>query len=211
MKNHRRLSVCLALLIAAMHAWPQTPALADQPAPSVGSKHPDSFPPACGSEGTGDVRATTFLMLYVNICLGHIAKLDELRAKLAALPRLPPEIAAKLSTSSIELDVWPVPDPHGHFLVAVGRHKSICAVYARRVDTEQVKAHFEQLVSKAPQPVISTERSRSKGLGATGKGETVFYKWSLPNVPRAHYFGLSTNPDPDADIQAHFSVTLGTE
>ena len=86
-------------------------------------------------------QAGAFAKMYGSLCLHNLPDLQALRDKLAPMPKLPPDQAA-LFLSNAAGDAWPVPDKRGTFVLALPTGKNLCAVYARRADTDSAASLF---------------------------------------------------------------------
>lgn len=157
-----------------------------------------------------DAQAATFIRLYTRVCLKHLHNLAELRAKLAPLPKFPAD-QAKPFVHDKDADAWPVPDKVGHFVVVVARQRPFCAVYGREANTELVKAEFAQIVDMAPAPLVATQIDQKEGDGLSGRAETVFYEWRLPNAPIATLFGLTTDATGAAGLKAMATASINSK
>ena len=147
-------------------------------------------------------QAGAFAKMYGSLCLQNLPDLQALRDKLAPMPKLPPDQAA-LFLSNAAGDAWPVPDKRGTFVLALPTGKNLCAVYARRADTDSAASLFTTLVASPPPPfVVKRVRDESKQTAVNGMTHTVSYEWSVPNSARKMLFTLTTAPSPTASIQA---------
>ncbi len=160
---------------------------------------------------TGDEQASSFINLYSALCLKHVNNLDALREKLRPLPKLPPEKAEHFLAGRAG-DVWPIPDKHGTFVLALIKGENLCAVYARRADTEAVQQHFSAIVATAPPPLVATPVANKRAqTSANGQTRTVAYEWSAPNAHRKMLFTLTTASSATAQIQAMGSAAIVSE
>lgn len=159
----------------------------------------------------GEEQAKSFVNIYSSLCLKHLSHLDELRDKLRAVPQLPPE-SAKHFLGERAGGVWPVPDPHGSFLVALFDGVNFCAVYGRRVDTEAVQQGFSAIVATAPSPLVATQVTNKQAqTAANGQTHTVAYEWSVPSAGHKMLFTVTTAPSANALIQAMASAAIVSE
>ena len=163
-----------------------------------------AFVSAAAYADRGAEQAKAFMNIYA-VCLRHLDDFEKLRAKLAPLPKLPPEKAA-IFLLDRPGDAWPVPDKSGYFVLSLLRNRNECAVHAREADTAMVKAHFRLLTALAPPPFKSAEISKEGKRGVGGTGETVFYEWHTESAGRSALLGLTTDPSPNAGRQAFATV-----
>ncbi|WP_439665874.1 NMCC_0638 family (lipo)protein [Frateuria sp. GZRe14] len=160
---------------------------------------------------TGEVQASSFISLYSSLCLKHVNNLDALREKLRPLPKLPPEKAEHFLAGRAG-DVWPIPDKHGTFVLALPKGMNLCAVYGRRADAEAVQRQFSAIVATAPSPIVATRvANKLAQTSANGQTRTVVYEWSVPNAHRKLLFTLTTASSATAQIQAMGSAATVSE
>ncbi len=148
-----------------------------------------------------DPQANSFINIYTSTCIKHLSNLDELRSKLHALPKLPPEKATAFLNGAPG-NAWPVPDKFGTFVIAIPDNKNLCSVYARRLDSISAEERFAKIVSKSPAPLIAraVQDTRSS-TQKNGQTHTVSYEWAVPNAQRKMLFTLTTANSESADIQ----------
>ena len=156
----------------------------------------------------GENQANAFANIYASLCLKNLSNLEALREKLKLMPKLPPEKAA-LFLAGNPGDVWPVPDKHGTFVLALPTGKNFCAVHARRASTEAAKQLFAALVANAQSPLVAKQvRNERAQTSANGETQTVSYEWSVPNASRKMLFTLTTAASETAQLQVLGSAAI---
>jgi hypothetical protein len=156
----------------------------------------------------GDDQANSFAKIYASLCLQNLSNLEDLRQKLAPLPKLQTDKAA-LFLRGAPGDAWPVPDKHGTFVLALPSGKNLCAVYARRADVDIANTLFQKLVANAPAPFTSRMvMNEDKQTVANGVTHTVSYEWSIPNGARKMLFTLTTAAAETAQLQVLGSAAI---
>ncbi|MCC6917260.1 hypothetical protein [Nitrosomonas sp.] len=156
----------------------------------------------------GENQASSFANIYASLCLKHLNNLEALHEKLEPMPKLPPEKAAHFLAGNAG-DAWPVPDKYGTFVLALPTGKNLCAVHARRADTETAKKKFAGLVASAPSPLVARQvRNEQAQTTANGSTQTVAYEWSVPNAPRKMLFTLTTASSETAQLQVLGSAAI---
>jgi hypothetical protein len=164
-------------------------------------------PTACFAS-EGDDQANSFANIYASLCLKNLSNLEGLREKLKPMPKLPPEKAAHFLAGKSG-DAWPVPDKHGTFVIALPSGMSLCAVHARRANSETAKKLFAGLVANAPSPLVAKQISNEKAqTAANGQTQTVSYEWTVPNASRKMLFTLTTAPSDSAQLQVLGSAAI---
>lgn len=165
-------------------------------------------PSISAAASVGENQADSFVHLYSSLCLKHVNNLEALRAKLTAVPKLPPEKAAHFLVGRAG-DAWPVPDKYGTYVLVLLTGKNFCGVYARRADTEAVERQFVHLVATAPAPLVARQVTNEHAdISANGQTHTVSYEWSEPDARRKMLFTLTTAPSASAQIQALGSAAI---
>lgn len=163
--------------------------------------------PACFAD-EGENQASSFANIYASLCLKNLSNLEALREKLKPMPKLPPEKAA-LFLAGNPGDAWPVPDKHGMFVLALPNGKNLCAVHARRANTEAAKKLFTGLVANAPSPLTAKQVMNEQAqTTANGQTQTVAYEWSAPNAPRKMLFTITTASSGTAQLQVLGSAAI---
>ncbi len=153
-------------------------------------------------------QANSFADIYASLCLKNLSNLEGLREKLKPMPKLPPEKAAHFLAGNPG-DVWPVPDKHGTFVLALPTGKNLCAVCARRASTEVAVKLFAALVANAPSPLVAIQvRNEQAQTTANGQIQTVSYEWTAPNASRKMLFALTTASSETAQIQVFGSAAI---
>lgn len=144
----------------------------------------------------GEKQAQSFYKMYTGLCTQRLGELDAFHKELQALPKLPPE-KAKSFLAGRAGQAWPVPDKNGLFVVSLPAGNASCSIHARRADTKTAEKLFIDLVSQAPAPFVAKKREDNK----KGSIRSITYEWTKPNAPLAFVFFLSTNSNPNANIQ----------
>jgi len=158
----------------------------------------------------GEDQANSFANLYLRLCMRHVTNLEALRILLRPLPTLPPD-QAEPYVSGRTADIWPVPDKHGTFLLAISRERNICFISGRRADTEATVKLFTKLVATAPPPLISVQVQDERGQTPAGETHTLAYTWSLPGERTKMLFTLTTAKSQFARLQVLGSAAFVTE
>jgi hypothetical protein len=154
-----------------------------------------------------DPAADSFVNIFATTCLKHVADLDQLQKRLERVPKLPSEKAAPFLQGR-QGSVWPVPDKHGLFVVAILDQTNVCAVYARRADAGSVMSHLRPIISSAPAPMrVAQLEDARKQDPKNGTTHTVAYEWSQPGASKKFIFTLTTATGESAPLQAMASTT----
>lgn len=158
-----------------------------------------------------------FASLYLSLCMQNLTHLDRLRAELAEkkLPMLPTERAAAFLDGR-EGNAWPVPyeGQLGNYVLVLLTHQSLCAIYARRVNTAEVEHDFDYLMSHVSAPMRSRLETDQVKISANGPVHTKGYVWSVighPEITRRMAFILSTSDSNSAPLQAVGTASVGSE
>lgn len=192
-------AVVLALLSAQAHA--QGPAKPAAPSASTAGSG------AGAGASTPVQQAEAFANIFATTCAKYASSLGALRTKLAPLPTMPADKAAYFLQGQPG-KVWPVPDPHGSFVVAIPDGQNLCAVYARRVGVPQSVAWFKKLANEAPAPMVARQVQDSKSASPlNGTAHTIAYEWAAPDATKRVLYSLTTSESPTADLQGLASVT----
>ena len=166
--------------------------------------------PSLASAYTDD-SAEFFIFVYLTFCKPNAENLDALaqRLKAAAALKLPQE-NAKLFTKDTDGDAWAIPyhGAIGNFVLAMPKGKKICAVYARRVNTETLDLLFSQVAETAPAPSVASGKHDEPRSVPDGEAHTVSYIWSTPGEPKRLLFMLTTSTSPSAQPQAMATVSV---
>ena len=151
-------------------------------------------------------QANSLFNIYESICLKYVNNMDVARKKLQPLPALPPEKAAHFLAGQAGT-VWPVPDQHGKFVLAIQEKKNFCAVYARRVDAKLVERKFTNMFNKAPAPLTSALLEDKRTTNANNvPTHTRSYAWSVSGAKRKMLFMLTTSTSENAPLQGMLSA-----
>lgn len=163
---------------------------------------------ATASPVLANPQADSFASIYASTCLKHLTNLDVLRAKLKDVPELPPE-KAKPFLQGAAGNAWPVPDPHGLFVVALTKGLNTCSVFARRVDAQTAEELFLKIVQEAPPPFVSRLAGDRRSQDArNGNTRTVSYEWSVPQAQRKMLFMLTTATADSAEVQGLATASM---
>ena len=196
------LAATAAVLALSAQAYAQSPA---KPAAPTTPNAAGSGPSAGAS--TPVQQAEAFANIFATTCAKYASSLGALRTKLAPLPTMPADKAAYFMQGQPG-KVWPVPDPHGSFVVAIPDGQNLCAVYARRVGVPQSVAWFKKLANEAPAPMVARQVQDSKSASPlNGTAHTIAYEWAAPDATKRVLYSLTTSESPTADLQGLASVT----
>lgn len=196
-------AAALALLSTPTHAQgPVKPA-----APNASTAAASGSSTAAGAS-TPAQQADAFANIFATTCAKYASSLGALRTKLAPLPTMPADKAAYFLQGQPG-KVWPVPDPHGSFVVAIPDDQNLCAVYARRVGVPQTVAWFKKMATEAPVPMVARQVKDSKSASPqNGTAHTIAYEWAAPDSTKRVLYSLTTSESPTADLQGLASVTF---
>jgi len=85
----------------------------------------------------------------------------------------------------------------------------LCAVYARRADTQTIERLFSQFGENPPAPTVADkQRDVYAETGPNGKTHTVSYIWTTPGTPNKLLFMLTTAESTTAELQAQGTVSV---
>lgn len=195
------LATTAAVIALSAQAYAQsttTPAAPANPS-TPGGAAPSASTPAQQAESFANIFATT--------CAKYASNLGALRTKLAPLPTMPAD-KANYFLQGQPGKVWPVPDPHGSFVVAIPDGQNLCAVYARRTGVPQSIAWFKKMAGEAPVPMVARQVQDSKSASPqNGTAHTIAYEWAAPDSTKRVLYSLTTSASPTADLQGLASVT----
>jgi len=149
--------------------------------------------------------ADTFNQLFGNTCMAHLHSADDLTAWMAERNLAPLEDAVAQSfLHGAPGRAWAITLDGNQYAVS-RTDAGLCAVYARRMDGEQLQSRFAALASKPPAPM--TARSTPSPAASTATRRSVSYVWAWPDETRSGLlFTLTTSSDPDAPLQAMASL-----
>jgi hypothetical protein len=121
-------------------------------------------------------------------------------------PMAPPE-KAEFFLGGNPGKAWFVNAPSTVYVVAL-RDDTVCAVFAQRANSDQVRARFSALVGEAPLPLVATVQDAT----AVGPNNThtlnMAYSWSRPEDKDELLFVLTTSDNSEATAQAMISMSL---
>lgn len=164
-------------------------------------------PAAPANPSTPAQQAESFANIFATTCAKYASNLAALRTKLAPLPTMPAD-KANYFLQGQPGKAWPVPDPHGSFVVAIPDGQNLCAVYARRVGVPQTLAWFKKMATEAPVPMVARQVQDSKSASPqNGTAHTIAYEWAAPDSTKRVLYSLTTSASPTADLQGLASVT----
>lgn len=160
-----------------------------------------------GYADEADDQAKSFFKIYTSLCLKNLHNFGALREKLAPVPKLPPKQAAHFLVGR-EGEAWSVPDKHGEFVLAL-TDQNLCAVHARRANTQLATKLFTESVEAAPAPLTAIlVQDERRQTSAHGQIHTMSYEWSTPDAPRRMKFTLTTASSDSAQTQALASAAV---
>lgn len=189
-------ALAVAFAISSVQAYAQGPA------------KPAAAAPASAGGSTPEQQAESFANIFATTCAKYASNLAALRTKLAPLPTMPADKAAYFLQGQAG-KAWPVPDPHGSFVVAIPDGQNLCAVYARRVGVPQSLAWFKKMAAEAPAPMVSRQVQDSKSATPhNGTAHTLAFEWAAPDSTKRVLYSLTTSASPTADLQGLASVTF---
>ncbi|MGV6491232.1 NMCC_0638 family (lipo)protein [Stenotrophomonas rhizophila] len=150
-------------------------------------------------------QADTFNQLFGTTCMTHLNSVDGLTAWMAARNLAPlDDTVAQSFLHGTPGRAWAITLDGDQYAVS-RTDAGLCAVYARRMDGEQLQSRFAALVSKAPAPM--TARQTPSPASSTATRRSVSYLWSWPDETTSGLlFTLTTSSDPDAPLQAMMSL-----
>lgn len=196
------LAVAAAALVLPAIAQAQGAGAAKAPTPAAAASTAAPATPSTPAQQT-----ESFANIFTSTCVKYASNMAALRAKLAPLPTLAPDKAAYFLQGQPG-KAWPVPDPHGSFVVAIPDGQSLCAVYAHRVGVPQAVSWFKKMVADAPVPMTSRQVQNSKAPTAqNGVASTIAFEWSAPDSTKRVLYSLTTSDSAKADLQGLASVT----
>lgn len=147
--------------------------------------------------------------LFAGTCMKHFYSQDGLRKAMSDLgsPEVPAE-KAKFFLDNKAGKAWFVIAPSTPYVVAL-RDDSVCAVFAQRANSEQVRSGFVALVGAAPRPLAAAVEDGSS-IGALNDEHvrTLAYSWSRPEDKDQLLFVLTTSDSSEATAQAMVSMSL---
>lgn len=201
------LAATAAVLALSAQAYAQSPAKPAAPNASTAAASGSSTGAAAGAS-TPAQQAEAFANIFATTCAKYASSLGALRTKLAPLPTMPADKAAYFLQGQPG-KVWPVPDPHGSFVVAIPDDKNLCAVYAHRTGVPQTLAWFKKMAGEAPVPMVSRQVQDSKSASPqNGTAHTIAFEWAAPDSTKRVLYSLTTSASPTADLQGLASVTF---
>lgn len=199
------LAATAAVLALSAQAYAQSPA--KPAAPTTPAANAAGSGPTAGAS-TPAQQAEAFANIFATTCAKYASSLGALRTKLAPLPTMPADKAAYFLQGQPG-KVWPVPDPHGSFVVAIPDDKNLCAVYAHRTGVPQTLAWFKKMAGEAPVPMVSRQVQDSKSASPqNGTAHTIAFEWAAPDSTKRVLYSLTTSASPTADLQGLASVTF---
>ncbi len=158
-----------------------------------------------------DPAVDAFMNIYATVCMRNIHNYAELEKKLELIPKLPAEKAAPFLQGK-EGSAWPVPDKRGLFVVAIPKSTNMCAVFARRLNANDARKSFTDIVSVAPTPMTALKKEEvNQADEKNGDRQTLAYTWSIADHPRKIIFMLTTATAETADLQGMATVSFGTD
>ncbi|MEG2803427.1 hypothetical protein [Stenotrophomonas sp.] len=151
------------------------------------------------------VPADTFNALFGNTCMTHLYAPEGLTAWMAERNLAPLEDAVAQSfLHGKPGKAWAITLDGDQYAVS-RTDAGLCAVYARRMDGEQLQSRFAALVGKAPAPM--TARATPSPAASTPTRRSVSYVWSWPDEKTSGLmFTLTTTDEVDAPLQAMASL-----
>ena len=146
--------------------------------------------------------------LFAGTCMKHFYSQDDLRAAMTNLgaPEAPPE-KAEFFLGGNPGRAWFVIAPSTAYVVAL-RDDTVCAVFAQRADSDQVRAGFSALVSEAPAPLMAAVQDATALGPNDAHTRTMAYSWSRPEDKNELLFVLTTSNNSEATAQAMASMSL---
>lgn len=196
------LAATAAALALSAQAYAQSTA---KPAATPAS--PSAAGSAAASASTPAQQAESFANIFATTCAKYASNLAALRTKLAPLPTMPAD-KANYFLQGQPGKAWPVPDPHGSFVVAIPDGQNLCAVYARRTGVPQSIAWFKKMAGEAPVPMVARQVQDSKSATPhNGTAHTLAFEWAAPDSTKRVLYSLTTSASPTADLQGLASVT----
>ena len=159
----------------------------------------------------GTKQAKIFQEIYTATCMEYVFKLDELRDNLKNEPKFPSEQASQLLPGGTAGSAWPVPAETGNYILAIPDDISLCAIYAKDLDTKLTNQQFIDIYSNPPAPFIAKQMSNTTEQRENGINTNVSYSWSAPDTPRKMLFMLTTDDSGSTNAKAMYTASIMSE
>ena len=163
------------------------------------------------SSNEGAKQAEIFQAIYTATCMEYVFKLDELRDNLKNEPKFPSEQASQLLPNGTAGSAWPVPADTGNYILAIPDDISLCAIYAKDLDTKLANQQFVDIYSHPPAPFVATQMSNTTEQRETGVNTNLSYSWSAPDAPRKMLFMLTTDDSGNTKAKAMYTASIMSE
>ena len=163
------------------------------------------------SSNEGAKQAKIFQEIYTATCMQYVFKLDELRNNLKDMPKFPSEEASQLLPNGTAGSAWPVPAETGNYILAIPDDISLCAIYAKDLDTKLTNQQFIDIYSNPPAPFIAKQMSNTTEQREKGINTNVSYSWSAPDAPRKMLFMLTTDDSGNTKAKAMYTASIMSE
>lgn len=163
------------------------------------------------SSNEGAKQAKIFQEIYTATCMEYVFKLDELRDNLKNEPKFPSEQASQLLPGDTAGSAWPVPADTGNYILAIPDDISLCAIYAKDLDTKLTNQQFIDIYSNPPAPFIAKQMSNTTEQRENGINTNVSYSWSAPDTPRKMLFMLTTDDSGSTNAKAMYTASIMSE
>lgn len=146
--------------------------------------------------------------LFAGTCMKHFYSQDNLRKQMMEIgaPEAPPE-KAEFFLGGNPGQAWFVIAPSTAYVVAL-RDDSVCAVFARRANSDQVHTGFVALVGTAPGPLIAVAQDATELGPNDAHTRTSAYSWARAEDKDELLFVLTTSDSSEATAQAMVSMSL---
>lgn len=163
------------------------------------------------SSNEGAKQAKIFQEIYTATCMEYVFKLDELRDNLKNEPKFPSEEASQLLPNGTAGSAWPVPAETGNYILAIPDDISLCAIYAKDLDTKLTNQQFIDIYSNPPAPFIAMQMSNTTEQRENGVNTNLSYSWSAPDAPRKMLFMLTTDDSGNTKAKAMYTASIMSE
>lgn len=179
-------------------------------APDTARELPPVTPPASEREAQADYATS----LFMESCVAHVAKPDELTRwiEARALPKAESTIAAKILADE-QGEVWSAASPMGaFFLIVVPIDPTVCkcAVWAHRADAKRMTEHFERLLRGTARPGLEVGPISDRTIdGAGGAYRQLVYFLRKEGAEVGFVFIATTSASEQAEIQGRLTVAPG--
>ncbi len=146
--------------------------------------------------------------LFAGTCMKYFYSQDNLRNLMGEIgaPEAPPE-KAEFFLGGKPGKAWFVIAPSTTYVVAL-RDDMLCAVFAQRANSDQVRKGFSALVGEAPSPLVARFQDATPIGPNDAYTHTMAYSWSRPEDKDQLLFVLTTSEKSEATAQAMISMSL---